>query len=241
MANFISVNGMVITGNNIHISGNSMARTLRGNGEASVDNRKLEETFDKVDISALPNSTIRTGSTQMGVKLQGDSNLLHQVETVVEDGTLFVRPKDGAQLQSQTPLCAEIFLQDLTGISASASAVVSANQVMASLLQLTSSSSSKIQVEGQLGKVQVQASSSSLVRLSGQADSLSVSASSSANVDAQNLPVRQAQTGASSSARVTINASEALDARASSSGQVWYVGDPSVQRQISSSGKVSHL
>lgn len=218
-----------------------MARTVRGNGEANEEARKLEESFDKVDISAIPNSTIHTGSNQMGVKLQGDSNLLNQVETVVEDGTLYVRPKDGVQLQSQTPLSAEVFLHDLTGITASASAAVSANQVLASLLQLKSSSSSKIQVEGQLGKVQVQASSSSLVRLSGQADSLSVNASSSANVNAQNLPVREAQTGASSSARVTVNASESLDAKASSSGEVWYLGEPSVQRQISSSGKVSHL
>lgn len=241
MANFISINGMVITGNNIRISGNSMSRSVPGNGEGGQEERKLADSFDKVDISALPNSTIHTGSSQRGVKLQGDSNLLGQIETVVEDRTLFVRPKDGAQLQSQTPLSAEIFLQDLTGITASASAAVSANQVFATLLQLKSSSSSKIQVEGQLGRVQVQASSSSTVRLSGQADSLSVNASSSANVNAQNLPVREALTGASSSARVTVNASEALDAKASSSGEVWYVGDPSVQRQTSSSGRISPL
>lgn len=220
--------------------GRSEVETLQGNGEAGEETRSLPPIYSKVNVSALNQVEILPGSGQAGVRLQGDSNLLSQVETVVKDDTLFIRPKPETLLKSQTPLSAQVFLGDLSGISASAATAVKAAGVLARDLKVSASSGAQVDLSGKVeGRLEVDASSGSRVHLEGAAANLYVDSTSGARVDAFSMSASMVLADVASGGQASVHAEEKLFADASSAGQVWYLGTPKVKQSTSSGGSVS--
>ncbi len=72
----------------------------------------------------------------------------------------------------------------------------------------------------------------------GVVDTLEISISSSGNYEGESLRSRRATVRLSSSGDATLWAEESLDASVSSSGSVYYRGDPEVSDRRSSSGRI---
>lgn len=216
------INGSVIINGNIY-GGNvygGTQNTVKGDGISTQEERELPQPFDQVDVSAFGKVEITAGQKESGLSLSGDSNILKHVETSVEDGTLFIKPEDGYNLNPQLPLKAKLFMGDLTGISASASSAVEAARVSARHFSAKASSSASISV-------------------SGKADSVDAKGSSSAQIDLTDLRTKDAEAKASSSAQVRLHASDTLSAKASSSGMIIYSGSPTMLKEkTSSSGMI---
>lgn len=108
-------------------------------------------------------------------------------------------------------------------------------------LTVKASSSGDVKAQVEVQNLSIDASSSADVQLEGAAHTLNVEASSSADCLLRNLKAKSAEVLASSSADVTVNASESLSISASSSADVVYYGSPAKTNfDKNSSGSITH-
>lgn len=108
-------------------------------------------------------------------------------------------------------------------------------------ITVKASSSGDVKAQIEAKNISVDASSSADVQLNGTAQNLTVEASSSADCLLRHLKVQNAEVLASSSADVTVQASESLSISASSSADVVYYGTPAKTNfDKSSSGSITH-
>ena len=75
----------------------------------------------------------------------------------------------------------------------------------------------------------------------GQADDLDISINSSGDFNGKRLECKEAEVSLSSSGDAAVNVSDYLRARLGSSGDLFYIGDPRVDKEIGSSGRVKHI
>lgn len=105
---------------------------------------------------------------------------------------------------------------------------------------LEASSSGDITSKLKADKVTAHVSSSGDLELSGSVKNIEIQASSSGDCKAKNLAATNAVVAASSSGSIEITVLETLDAKASSSGDIWYYGNPTnVTKDTSSSGNIT--
>ena len=107
-------------------------------------------------------------------------------------------------------------------------------------VNVQASSSGKFSAEMDAKSAVVESSSSSTVTLEGKATNLKVMVSSSGDCNLQEFRVENATVLASSSASVNVYASKSIEAKASSSGSIFFYGNPTnVSKEMSSSGSVT--
>ncbi len=108
-------------------------------------------------------------------------------------------------------------------------------------LTIKASSSGDVKAKVDFQNLSVDASSSADVQIEGEAQTLHVEASSSADCLLRQIKAKNAEVLASSSANVTVQASESLSISASSSADVVYYGTPArTNFDKSSSGSITH-
>ncbi len=146
---------------------------------------------------------------------------------------------DAAELHASSSgdILASGFRAQTLDIKASSSGDIEVTAYGDGVVRIDASSSGDLDLAS-LGtaEFQIQASSSADIELSGQCASIEVDASSSADVDADELACHDAIVGASSGADVSVFASESIEARASSGGDINVSGTPALRNISRSSG-----
>ena len=77
------------------------------------------------------------------------------------------------------------------------------------------------------------------VEISGQADTQDGDISGSGDYQAEDLESKRAEVDVGGTGSATVNVSDELDAEASASGAIEYIGDPTVRQDVSGTGEVS--
>lgn len=124
-------------------------------------------------------------------------------------------------------------------IGASSSGSIS-GKFKATDISVNVSSSSKFKGNVEAKLVILESSSSAEIEIRGKAEKVTASSSSSSSCNTKDLVVETAEVKVSSSADISVYASKSLDAKASSSGTIFYYGNPTqVFADKSSSGSVN--
>lgn len=124
-------------------------------------------------------------------------------------------------------------------LTVSSSATIKGN-FESEILSVDASSSGTFSGDIVAKNITVETSSSSTVFMEGKANNITVKASSSGDCNAKGLKAENATATASSSASISVYASNSLTAKASSSGSVSFYGNPTnVSKEMSSSGSVT--
>lgn len=228
---------------------------IAGSGQEASEPRQVEP-FDRIDVSGQTDVTVEPGDTSVTVR--GDDNLLSEVRTEVNDGTLEIdeqsplRPRAGLVVEVTTPQLTGATLQgsgdmvarDVAGDTFTATVTGSGGLDIdgadSQAFTATVNGSGGLDVEGLTGETfSATVTGSGGVRASGQVEQLDVSLSGSGEAQLQDLAARRAIVDVTGSGGATVQVSETLDASTSGSGGVVYSGDPqNVQEQTSGSGDV---
>jgi len=133
------------------------------------------------------------------------------------------------------------FTKELTSVGSSASAAIESSATLkGKQINIDASSGSQIELNCNYEFIDVDASSGASVNLAGTANRQSADVSSGATYEGFSLKCKKTQAEASSGASADVNASESLDASASSGGSIGYRGNPSqVSKNKSSGGSIS--
>ena len=213
---------------------------VQGSGKITTQSRELGH-FNALASSVSGDVEVRIGNTE-SVTVETDDNLQALLETVVEKGTLRIRPvRKGLSLSSKHM---KIIVQarSLDRLAVAGSGAVRADNLRGETLRFDIGGSGSL-ITRQLAAeaVTVSLGGSGSVEASGQVERLQVSIGGSGDVQAHNLAARTASISIGGSGEATVWATHTLSVSLAGSGGVGYYGDPKLSKSVVGSGEVKRL
>lgn len=218
------------------ISGNS----IRGSGKLQKQTREVG-SFHGVALNVPGNVELRIGNTD-SVTIEADDNILPLIDTVVENGTLRIRPAKRNANFRQTSLTIVIQARQVERISVGGSGSINASGLRAETLRFDVGGSGSISARDLDSRmVSVAIGGSGNFKASGKTEQLTASIGGSGNIQAGSLAARDAQVSIGGSGEATVWAKDELTISIGGSGEVNYYGDPRISRSMQRSSSIKRL
>lgn len=210
---------------------------IRGNGRIVTENRSVP-AFTQVKLSSSFDVELSPGP--VSVSITSDENLIKEIETEVEDGTLRIRTANDNWLRSKNPILIRVQAPRYNGIYNSGSGNINSSQLISISreLEIKNSGSGNVNLELDAPEVNASLSGSGIVSLRGQAKKVHYSLSGSGDMDAHQLLAELATGKVSGSGNMTLYGSRNVDAHVSGSGQIRYKGGGNLNSKSSGSGQI---
>ena len=206
------------------------------------ENREVGD-FTYVSFGVSGDLTIIQGSKNE-VILEGDEDVLENIETYVNGETLKIRSKNNTwSWRNSGKVYVTVTLKDFTGISVSGSGdAMSKGILKGGDVELSVSGSGEIDLDLQANDIDCSISGSGSIELSGEGKSGSLSISGSGELDAADFEIETISIRISGSGDASVYVTKEIDSRISGSGTVIYRGDPDkVSNHSSGSGKLRKM
>jgi len=213
---------------------------VQGSGNITKQAREVSN-FNALGLGLPGSVEVRIGSTE-SVSIESDDNILPLIETVVEEGTLKIRPaRRNLQLDTKH-LKVVITAKKLERIAVGGSGSVDAEGLRGSQLSFDVGGSGSINLRDIAGdSVSVSLGGSGNLKATGSTDKLKVSIGGSGKVSTGQLATREVAVSIGGSGQATVWAKQSLTVSVAGSGDVSYYGDPQVTKNVMGSGNVKRL
>jgi Putative auto-transporter adhesin, head GIN domain len=212
--------------------------------ESSVQNRQVSG-FNAIAASGPFNVHIKLDGTE-SVKVDADSNIINDIETVVEGNTLKIRFKDRDHRRyEQNVHKAEVYVsaKSLNALINSGSGSTNVDGVInTDDFKVVLSGSGSVSTSVKSGQLHATISGSGSIKLNGSTGDAKIMISGSGQVEAKNLQTESANVVITGSGNVYVKAEKSVSAHITGSGNVEYSGNASVvdSRSIGS-GRVNKV
>lgn len=216
-------------------------RVITGRGDI-VSEGRMATTFDKVDISAPVTATITVKpGAKSSVELSGYKNLLEQIETIVEGGTLKIKSRDMIDLDTDKDLKAEIVVGSLSalGLHGSADAEVLGSITGSTFrLDITGAGDANVEDVAVNDLVASITGAGDVDIKSGKCKQIEYKVSGAGNISSFGVQGEVVRAQVSGAGDIEVSALKSLDARVSGAGTIRYKGQPAIKSQTSGIGEI---
>lgn len=214
---------------------------VQGSGNVKKQSRELAH-FTGVSLSLPAAMELRIGNTE-SVTIETDDNLLPLIETVIENGTLKIRPAKRNSILHARTMKIVVYAKEVERLSLGGSGSIDADALRGKKLSFDLGGSGSIRLKGVEGEaVAINVGGSGNFRSgAGKADSLSVSIGGSGDVDLGLVQSKEASVSLAGSGTALVWATSGLSVTIAGSGDVNYYGDPKVSRSVVGSGTTKRL
>ena len=214
-----------------------------GSGNVISEDRAVSG-FSKVSISGSGNLFIEQGDEE-SITIKAEDNLTHLITTRVSGNTLTIGFKLGTNVSTAKSIEFHLQVKDLDSISTSGSGNVNCAGLSTSNLTIRTSGSGDVDMSNIITTIiDINSSGSGNYTLAGKTDSLEISTSGSGNYNAGDLKSKECKIKASGSGNLTVNVSDNLNVSIGGSGDVSYIGNPTVTvgwKLIPGSGEIINI
>jgi len=226
------------------ISINSFAQrweTIKGNGQIKKETRELSN-FTSLASQGSMNVQIAYGNSN-SVTVEADENLLPYIETTVENGKLFIKPKKNVNLKSRSKMNVYVSMTKINSLQLSGSGNINGSGAFTNdaKTDMAVSGSGNLTLDFDTFKdLDLSISGSGNINLKGkETNTLSAHISGSGNIDCSDVGSDDVDAKISGSGNVKVYASNSIDAKISGSGNVFYKGNAAkINSKVAGSGKV---
>jgi hypothetical protein len=214
---------------------------IRGSGNIS------EETYAFTGVTGVQLSTLGELDIHLGdkeeLRIEADDNLLQYFETGKDGDVLRIGTRSGVNLRPSEPVRYTLTVREIEFIGLSSTGNAHAPTLAADRFEIRVSSTGDLSVDGiEANALDVRISSTGDVRIGeGVVDSQNLRISSTGDYDGESVRSAQATVRLSSTGSARLWAEESLDATLTSTGSVFYKGDPEVSESHSSTGQVRRI
>lgn len=208
-------------------------------GFAQVKEKRDLDNFSSVAFGVAGEIIIEQGA-QFSVSLEGDQDLLDAITTKVSNGKLLIRKPDWRKARNKK-LTVYIIMPEIDGLSMSGSGhLKNEGALNCDNLNIRVSGSGSIRLRDlSADELSISISGSGSVFAEGPgADLTDIGISGSGSISAENFRLNTADVSISGSGRCKVWVEDALVARISGSGSLYYKGDPNIDAKSSGSGRV---
>lgn len=216
------------------------SRKVKGSGNLVRETRILDE-ISQVIFSEEGDLWIEIGEKEQLV-VEVEDNLLEYLVADVNHGSIDIRKyPDNVQLNATKPIRYFLTVGSLESLTVKNSGDVEITEVKGDRFKLRSTGSGDVRINQlKVDSLEAELTSSGDLKITeGSANEQKLRLSSSGDYDGKNVVCKRAQVRLSSSGEATVNVLERLIASTTSSGNVYYLGNPTVSiRDMTSSGRV---
>jgi hypothetical protein len=217
-------------------------KAVPGSGTVAEETREVSD-FTKVELGTLGTLYIEIGDRET-LRVEADDNLLPYIETEVRGDTLKIASRDMVSLLPKEPIYYHLTVTALDEIVLSGLGSIEVPDPLdTSALAVRISGGGSIELED-LRAETLDADLSGLGDLyidEGKVTAQDVLISGGGNYRARGLDSETADVRLSGLGSATVRVSERLDVEISGGGSVKYIGNPTVQQNISGLGRVEQL
>jgi hypothetical protein len=214
---------------------------IQGSGNIQKQTRNLNH-FTGVSLGLPATMELRIGNTE-SIVIETDDNLLPHIESVIENGTLKIRPaKRNTNLHTRS-LRIIVSAKEIDRISLGGSGTIQSDPLKARKLQLDVGGSGSINIKNiEADSISVSVGGSGDLKAGGgNASNVSVSIGGSGDVQLGQVKARDVSVSVGGSGEATVWATGDLSVSIAGSGDVNYYGDPQVSRTVVGSGGTKRL
>ena len=198
-------------------------KTVYGNGHVVTKERDAK-AFDGLKVSSGVDVFLKQGDTEK-ITVEADENLHEYIITEVRDGVLNVYSEGNIRKAERERVY--VTMKNVNSVrTTSAGDVTCETPIKTDRIELSASSAGDIKMELYAKEVEINISSSGDISVTGEADKMEADLSSAGDLNAYDLKVREADISVSSAGNADVNVSERITARASSAGDINYMGNP---------------
>ena len=185
---------------------------------------------------------LRLGASE-SVTIEADDNILPRIDTVVEDGTLKIRPIKRALVLQDATIRIVVQATSIDRLHVGGSGSIDAQALRAPALQIDIGGSGSVMLRAaEAGTLAISiGGSGDITAAGGNARKLSVSISGSGSAKLEQLKAAEASVNVAGSGQAVLNVRDTLSVSIAGSGDVDYYGDPKVSRTVAGSGSVRRL
>lgn len=177
--------------------------------------------FTAIGVSAPVNVHLVQGDAS-SLEIEGPEDALARIETVVEDGRLRIRVRDGRRASWRGKVDVRVTARRIEALSISGSGDIVAPSLTGESLKVSISGSGD-------------------VRVGGKVEGLTASIAGSGDIRAAELDAQRVKVSIAGSGDVTVRARQSLTVSVAGSGDVRYYGDPTVEKSVLGSGRVKRI
>ncbi|MFM6977089.1 MAG: head GIN domain-containing protein [Sphingobacteriaceae bacterium] len=213
--------------------------------QANQEERTVAD-FTGISSGGNFNVVITLGDKET-LRMEGDADLLKEIESKVEKGILKIQYKNKTRLwdwNTSDKKRVNVFItaKTLTNLSLSGSGSMKVNgKVQAPDFRTVVSGSGSLQVNAESVNYSGTISGSGSIHLSGSAQNAELTVSGSGSLKAADFKAKSANITVSGSGGASLYVEQTLKGTLSGSGNIRYAGNPSVTETKSGSGSISKL
>lgn len=213
---------------------------VQGSGKIIKQNRTVGH-FNALTVGVSGDVDIRLGNNE-GVTVETDDNLQPLIETVVENGTLRLRPARNNLRLDTRHMKIVVTARNLEKLSIGGSGNVTADHLRGERLTIDVGGSGSFTVDRlDSESVAIALGGSGNLKAAGNTERLQVSIGGSGRVQVGQLQARDAVISIGGSGQATVWAQKSLNLSVAGSGDINYYGDPQLSTSIMGSGSVKRL
>lgn len=214
---------------------------VQGSGHVKTETRALGH-FSGVALSLPGSVELRIGTTE-SVTIETDDNLLPMIETVIENGTLQLRPSKHNWNFDTRRLKIVVQAKAVDKLELGSSGSIDADALRGAKVSIDIGGSGTIKVRSiDSDALSVAVGGSGDLKVAGGAASkLSLSIAGSGNIDLGQLKSVSASVNIAGSGDATVSVRDTLNATIAGSGDVKYYGDPRVSKTVFGSGSTRRI
>ena len=215
---------------------------VRGSGNVISEDRSVSG-FSKLFISGSGEIFIEQVDEE-SMTIKAEDNIIHLITTEVSGGTLNISHGPGTIVTNTKSIEIHLRVKDLDSISTSGSANINCSGLSTSNLIIKTTGSGNVVMSNlENDSIDISSSGSGNFTLAGNTDSLKISTNGSGGCDAGNLKSKDCIIDINGSGNITVNVSDTLDASIDGSGNISYIGNPTVEstKGFGASGVIKNI
>jgi len=209
-----------------------------------IKEERTVEPFSKISLGISANLYLTQSSTRK-VVIEGEENLLANIETEVSGSTLKIKYDKSWKFKSLKKVKIYISIPDIEGLNISGSgSIVAQNAINSDRIDFSISGSGHIKIEDlNVNEIYSRISGSGDIIISGTqtVKLLDIAISGSGDLGSEGLKVEELEVRISGSGSCEVYVISKLVANISGSGKILYAGKPVVNARISGSGKIKSV
>jgi hypothetical protein len=211
---------------------------VSGSGHVVKETREVGP-FTQLEVSGSMDVYVTQGSSST-VTLEGEDNILPEVELVEEGDKLEVRYRRNTNIRTRRDVKVYLSAKTLEGVELSGSGDVELSGIFntPSPVHIGLSGSGDVKGVFNAPEISLDLAGSGDIELKGETRDVTISLAGSGNCNASALLAETADVNIAGSGNVDLHASRELKANIIGSGNVYYKGDPAVSTSKIGSGTV---
>lgn len=207
----------------------------KGNGDVRKEQRNIAAEFHTIDASEDLTVFVTQAAT-LNVTVEADANIIDLIGTNREDGTLFIHTHKNIGRATKNVY---ISLPKISNIIVSKGAILkTTGTIKAESAAVNVGTGSMVKAQFSVDELTVDSKEGASIQLSGSAKKLNATVTSGSSIDAKKFSVAKCQVNAQYGGRLWVHVLDSLEADSNTGAAVYYLGEPSINKEKSLSGTV---